>query len=323
MRRREFITLLGGTAVAWPLASRAQQANRQMRVGLLSVAGTFSNSLFQAFVQEMQRLGYDDARVSYEFRSAAGDVTRLSRLAAELVGLPVDIIVTDGTPAARAAKEATTQVPIVVATVGDAIASGIVVNLARPGGNITGFSLLSLELSSKRLELLREMVPAVRRIGVLWSQANSPLQFTATQAAARVFDIAIESGEAQNADAIAGTIDSVAGRGATGLLVLPDALFWNERKTILARATALRLPAVYPEREYADDGGLIAYGPSVAENFRRAAGYVDRILRGAKPAELPVQQPSKFQLIVNTKSAKAIGLELPSTLLGRADEVIE
>lgn len=323
MRRREFIILLGGMAAAWPLASLAQQANRQVRVGLLSVAGTFSNSVFQAFVQEMQRLGYDDARVSYEFRSAAGDVTRLPRLATELVGIPVDVIVTDGTPAARAAKEATTQVPIVMATVGDAIASGIVGNLARPGGNITGFSLLSLDLSSKRLGLLKEVVPAVRRIGVLWSQANSPLQFAATQTAARALDIAIESGEARNADAIASTIDGLASRGAAALLVLPEALFWNQRKTIVARATAHRLAGVYPEREYADDGGLIAYGPSVAENFRRAAGYVDRILKGAKPADLPVQQPSKFELIVSTKSAKAIGLEVPPTLLAAADEVIE
>ena len=294
-----------------------------MRVGLLSVAGTFSNSVFVAFLQEMRRLGYNDGRIAYEFRSAPDDVTRLPKLAAELVGLPVDVIVTDGTPAARAAKVATTQVPVVMATVGDAVASGIVGNLARPGGNITGFSLLSLDLSSKRLELLKEVVPAVRRIGVLWSRANSPLQFAATQTAARAFDIAIESGEVQNADAIATTVDDLAGRGAAGLLVLPDALFWNQRKTIIARATAHHLAGVYPEREYADDGGLIAYGPSVVENFRRAAGYVDRILKGERPADLPVQQPSKFELIVSSKAAKAIGLEVPPTLLAAADEVIE
>ena len=323
MRRREFITLIGSAAAALPFASRAQQADRKVRVGLLSVAGTFSNSVFVAFLQEMRRLGYNDGRIAYEFRSAPDDVTRLPKLAAELVGLPVDVIVTDGTPAARAAKEATTQVPVVMATVGDAVASGIVGNLARPGGNITGFSLLSLDLSSKRLELLKEVVPAVRRIGVLWSRANSPLQFAATQTAARAFDIAIESGEVQNADAIATTVDDLAGRGAAGLLVLPDALFWNQRKTIIARATAHHLAGVYPEREYADDGGLIAYGPSVVENFRRAAGYVDRILKGEWPADLPVQQPSKFELIVSSKAAKAIGLEVPPTLLAAADEVIE
>ena len=323
MRRREFITLIGSAAAALPFASRAQQADRKVRVGLLSVAGTFSNSVFVAFLQEMRRLGYNDGRIAYEFRSAPDDVTRLPKLAAELVGLPVDVIVTDGTLAARAAKEATTQVPVVMATVGDAVASGIVGNLARPGGNITGFSLLSLDLSSKRLELLKEVVPAVRRIGVLWSRANSPLQFAATQTAARAFDIAIESGEVQNADAIATTVDDLAGRGAAGLLVLPDALFWNQRKTIIARATAHHLAGVYPEREYADDGGLIAYGPSVVENFRRAAGYVDRILKGERPADLPVQQPSKFELIVSSKAAKAIGLEVPPTLLAAADEVIE
>ncbi len=323
MRRREFITLIGSAAAALPFASRAQQADRKVRVGLLSVAGTFSNSVFLAFLQEMRRLGYNDGRIAYEFRSAPDNVTRLPKLAAELVGLPVDVIVTDGTPAARAAKEATTQVPVVMATVGDAVASGIVGNLARPGGNITGFSLLSLDLSSKRLELLKEVVPAVRRIGVLWSRANSPLQFAATQTAARAFDIAIELGEVQNADAIATTVDDLAGRGAAGLLVLPDALFWNQRKTIIARATAHHLAGVYPEREYADDGGLIAYGPSVVENFRRAAGYVDRILKGERPADLPVQQPSKFELIVSSKAAKAIGLEVPPTLLAAADEVIE
>jgi putative tryptophan/tyrosine transport system substrate-binding protein len=323
IKRRKFITLLGGAAVAWPLAARAQQAARQVRVGLLSTAGTFSNSVFEAFHQEMRRLGYADTRVAYEFRSAGGDFTRLPTLASELAGMPIDVILTDGTPAARAAKEATTQVPIVMATVGDPIASGIVDNLARPGGNITGFTLLSLELSSKRLELLKEIVPAVRRVGVLWTPVNSPLQFAATQAAARVLDIAIESGEVQNPDAIAGGIDSLAGRGATALVVLPDALFWNQRKTVLARAAAHRLAAIYPEREYVDDGGLIAYGPNVAENFRRAAGYVDRILKGVKPADLPVQQPTKFELIISMKSAKAIGLSIPPALPLRADEVIE
>ena len=322
MRRREFIALVGG-AVALPLAARAQQAARQVHVGLLSTAGTFSNSVFQAFLHEMRRLGYDDTRVAYEFRSAGGDVTRLPTLAAELTAMPIDVIVTDGTPAARAAKEATTQVPIVMATVGDPIASGVVGNLARPGGNITGFTLLSLELSSKWLALLKEVVPAVRRIGVLWSRANSPLQFAATQAAARALDVAIESGEVQNPEAIASTIDGLAGRGATALVVLPEALFWNQRKTVLARAAAHRLAAIYPEREYVDDGGLIAFGPNVPENFRRAAGYVDRILKGAKPADLPVQQPAKFELIISMKSAKAIGLDVSPSLLSRADEVIE
>ena len=315
--------LIGGAAAALPFASRAQQAERKARVGLLSVAGTFSNSVFVAFLQEMRRLGYNDGQIAYEFRSAPDDVTRLPTLAAELTGMPVDVIVTDGTPAARAAKEATTQIPIVMATVGDAVASGIVGNLARPGANITGFSLLSLDLSSKRLALLKEAVPAVRRIGVLWSRVDSPLQFAATQTAARAYDIAVESGEVQNADAITPTVDDLAGRGAAGLLVLPNALFWNQRKIITARATAHHLAGVYPEREYADDGGLIAYGPSVVENFRRAAGYVDRILKGEKPANLPVQQPSKFELVVSSRAAKAIGLEVPSTLLAAADEVIE
>jgi putative ABC transport system substrate-binding protein len=321
--RREFITILGGAAAAWPLAARAQQGGRLVRIGLLSTAGTFSNSLFEAFRQEMRRLGYADTRVAYEFRSAGGDFSRLPALAAELVGMPVNVIVTGGDQAAHAAKEATTQVPIVMATVGDPIAAAIVNSLARPGGNITGFAMLPLELSSKRLELLREIVPAAHRVGVLWNPESSLPEFAATQAAARVLDITIDSGEARNPGAIADAINGLALRGAAALVVLPDALFWNQRKTVLDRAAAHRLAAIYPEREYVEDGGLIAYGPSVAENFRSAAGYVDRILKGAKPADLPIQQPTRFELIISMKSAKAFGLSIPPALPLRADEVIE
>jgi putative tryptophan/tyrosine transport system substrate-binding protein len=322
MRRREFIAGIGGAA-AWPLVVRAQDVP-QIRVGLLSVAGTFSNSLFEAFHQEMRSLGYPDARVAYEFRSAGGDLTRLPALAAELVAMPVDVIVTDGPPAARAMKDVTTQVPVVMATVGDPIATGLVDNMARPGGNLTGFTLLGPELSSKRVELLKEIVPTVRCVGVLWGGAAATTgAFEATQAAARDLHIIIESEEVQNADAIAAGIDDLVSRSASVLVVLPDALFWNQRKLVIARAATRRLPAIYPEREYVDDGGLIAYGPSVADNFRRAAGYVDRILQGAKPADLPVQQPAKFEMVINLNAAKALGLEVPPSLLARADEVIE
>ena len=322
MKRRKFIAGLG-SAAAWPMVARAQDV-RQIRVGLLLVAGTFSNSLFEAFHQEMRKLGYADARVAYEFRSAGDDLTRLHALAAELVGTPVDVIVTDGPPAALAIKEVTTQVPVVMAVIGDPIVLGLVDNMARPGGNLTGFTLFGPELSSKRLELLKEIVPAVRRVGVLWSgAAGARPPFAATQAAARDLHIIIELEEVQNADGIAGGIDSLVSRGASALVVLPDALFWNQRKTVVARAVTGQLAAIYPERDYVDDGGLIAYGPSVADNFRRAADYVDRILRGAKPADLPVQQPAKFEMVVNLKTAKALGLTVPPTLIARADEVIE
>jgi putative tryptophan/tyrosine transport system substrate-binding protein len=322
VKRREFIAGLG-SAAAWPLVARAQDVP-QIRVGLLSVAGTFSNSLFEAFHKEMRSLGYPDARVAYEFRSAGGDLTRLPALAAELVGMPVDVIVTDGPPAARAMKDVTTQVPVVMATVGDPIATGLVDNMARPGGNLTGFTLLGPELSSKRVELLKEIVPAVRCVGVLWGGAAATTgAFEATQSAARDLHIIIESKEVKNADAIAGGIDDLVSRSASVLVVLPDALLWNQRKLVIARAATRRLPAIYPEREYVDDGGLIAYGPSVADNFRRAAGYVDRILQGAKPADLPVQQPAKFEMVINLKTAQALGLTVPPTLLARADEVIE
>jgi putative tryptophan/tyrosine transport system substrate-binding protein len=321
MRRREFIAGIGASA-AWALAARAQPAG-QFHVGLLSIAGVFSNSVFEAFRQEMRRLGYDEAHVTYEFRTAAGDAARLPGLIRELLGTPLDVIVTDGTPAALAVKAATTQVPVVMATVGDPVAQGIVSNLARPGGNITGFSLLSLELSSKRLELLKEIVPAVRRVGVLWNKDNKSMQFEATQAAAGALGVVIESEEAHSPDEIVTAIDSLVERGATAFVVLPDAMFWNQRKAVLVGAAAHRLVAVYPEREYVDDGGLLAYGPNIADNFRRTADYVDRILKGAKPADLPVQQPTKFELIVSVKSAKALGLTVPDTLLAQATEVIE
>jgi putative ABC transport system substrate-binding protein len=320
--RREFITVLGGAA-AWPVMARAQPPPPVV-VGMLSAAGDFHNSLFKVFRQELRKLGYIDGRnLAFEFRSADGDFPRLPKLAVELVRIPADVILTDGPPAAMAAKQATSTIPIVMATVGDPVAQGIVDSMARPSGNITGFSLSSLELSSKRLELLKDIFPAMNRVGVLWNPINSPAHFSATQEAGRRLGITIESAQSKSPDTIADAIDGMARQGASALIVLPDGLFWNHRKVVIGRAAAHGLPAIYPEREYADDGGLASYGPSVAENFRRAAGYIDRILKGTKPADLPIQQPTKFELVINLKTAKTLGLTVPNDVLVAADEVIE
>jgi putative ABC transport system substrate-binding protein len=322
--RRDFITLLGGAA-AWPLVARAQQpAKSRVIIGVLSTAGNPSSVLFEAFRHELTRLGHIEGQtVITEFRSAHGDFSQVAVLAAELVRIPVDVIVTDGGRAAAAAKHATSVIPIVMATVGDAVAEGIVDNLARPSGNITGFTMLTMELSAKRLELLAEMVPGARRVGVLWNPLNSASQYAVTEEAARSLSLTLEPGKAQSRAAISEALGNLSRRNVSALIVLPDALFWNDRVAVVIHATAARLPGMFPEREYIDVGGLFAYGPRVAENFRRAAGYVDRIIKGAKPADLPLEQPSKFELIINLNTAKALGLTVPPMLLARADEVIE
>jgi putative ABC transport system substrate-binding protein len=329
MKRREFITLLGSAAAAWPLAARAQQPSRPVRIGLLTSGGDLAVSTFDALRQELNRLGYVEGRTAVlEFRSAGGDhdPARILSLAAELVRLPVDIIVTEGTQASLAAKQATSTVPIVMAVVGDPVATGLVSNLARPGGNITGFTVLAPELGTKRLDLLREAVPGLKRVGVLWnpgSAANGRLQVDAIEAAARTLDIAAEIGGADHRDTIPIALNSLAERGVSALMVIADSVFFTAHRLIVELAIEKRLPGVYPDRPFAFAGGLLFYGPDVVENFRRSARYVDRILKGTRAGELPVEQPAKFELIVNMKAAKAIGLDVPPMLLARADEVIE
>jgi ABC-type uncharacterized transport system substrate-binding protein len=324
MRRREFITLIGGAAAAWPLAARAQQTERVRRIGVLTMAGTLESALVRAFREELRHLGHvEGGTIALEFHSGGGDPVLVSNLAIKLVRSSVEVIVTDGIVTSRAAKEATSTIPIVMATVGDPIASGLVKSLARPDGNLTGFTLYTVELSGKRLEVLREAFPHVRRIGLLWNPLHSGPQFEATKQAAATLGLAVESEPVQSQNALSRALVNIVGRNISALVVLPDALFWNERRIIVDRAKSERLPAIFPEREYVDAGGVLAYGPSVIDNFRRAAGYVDRILKGASPAELPVQQPTKFELTINLKTAKALGLEVPPTLLARADEVIE
>ncbi len=319
------IALEALVAGALPIAT-AQQPAKVFRIGILSPAGSPSTKAFDALREGLRELGYiDGANITIEYRLAAGDYGRLPAMAAELVRLPVDLIVVDTQKSARAAQEATRTIPIVAATAGaDPVAAGLAASLAHPGGNLTGFSGGDKELSGKRVQLLKEAFPAVSRIGALWNPTApliSPLQ--ATEEAARALGLQLRLIAIAASGEIAAGFEAAVGGGAEALVVLPDAMFWNERGRIVALAAQHRLPAMYEEREYANDGGLISYGRNVSENFRQAAGYVDKILKGAKPADLPIQQPTRFELVVNLKTAGTLGLAIPPSILARADEVIE
>jgi putative tryptophan/tyrosine transport system substrate-binding protein len=327
MKRREFITLVGGATAAWPLKAMAQQAPGLARVGLLAFGQELDGPLVRVFRDEMQKLGQAEGQ-SYmlEFRSARGDPGRLRSAAAELAQMRVDVIVTDSGAASIAAKKATATVPIVMGVISDPIELGLVASLARPGGNVTGFSIISPQLGTKRLALLKEAVPEARLVGVLVnpaSGATGPQQLAPINDAATVLGIGLAVGEASSADTIPDAIDRLIARRIMALMVVGDAVFFAQRKLIVERANASRLPAIYPEREFAEAGGLLAYGPNIPENFRRAAGYVTRILRGEKAGELPVEQPAKFELVINLRTAKSIGFVFPPALPLLADEVIE
>jgi putative ABC transport system substrate-binding protein len=328
MIRREFITLLGGGAAAWPFSVRAQPAAPPARVGLLAFGHQeLANPLFDAFRNEMRKLGHIDGRTYLlEFRSARGDPDRLQSAAAELVKIPVDVIVTDSGAASIAAKRATASIPIVMGVVSDPIGLGLVASLARPGGNVTGFSIVSPELGTKRLSLLKEAVPQTKVVGILLNPA-SPItgaqQLAPIKDAAAALGVELVVGEAQTPDSISAAIDRLVAGHISALMVVADAVFFTHRKLIVDRAAAKRLPGIYPEREYAEAGGLMAYGPNVPDNLRRAASYVARILKGEKAGDLPVEQPVKFEMVINLKTAKASGLDLAATVLARADEVIE
>jgi putative ABC transport system substrate-binding protein len=272
----------------------------------------------------MRALGYRE--VSVEVRAAAGQMDRLAALAAELVALDVEVIVTDGGPAAVAAKQATARIPVVIgATAGDVVQQGLVMSLARPGTNVTGFTLSTgVELYGKRLELLREAVPTLSRVAVLWNPRNefSRPALGALEKAAKALGIRLDVVETRDAEEIERAFGGASRSRATAMLTIADAFLWSQRARLVALAARHRLPSMFPEEEFVEAGGLMAYGPYVPDNFRRAAGYVDKILKGAKPADLPVEQPTKYKLVVNLKTAKTLGLTIPQSLLGRADEVI-
>jgi ABC-type uncharacterized transport system substrate-binding protein len=327
MRRREFISLLGGAAAAWPLAARAQQPAKVARIGFLgnSTAALEAN-LVGPFRDGLRELGYEEGRdIVIEYRWADGRYERFPALIAELIALKVDAIVTAGTPASLAVKKATTTIPLVMVAVGDPVATGLVASLARPGGNITGLTSISVEMEGKRLELLREVVPKVSHIAVLWNAA-SPIQVIEegeVRAAARVLGIKMLSLGVRTREEIDDALATIIRERPDALLVLADRLFLHHRTRIMDFAAQERLPGVHAYRELVEAGGLMSYGPSYADMHRRAAAYVDKILKGAKPADLPVERPVKFELVVNLKAAKALGLTIPPSVIFRADEIIE
>jgi putative tryptophan/tyrosine transport system substrate-binding protein len=329
MRRREVMSLLGGVA-AWPLVARAQQSEKKYVIGMFSVSGgnTFANGrqLNEVFLKGLEELGWIEGRnIVLVQRYAENRLERLPELAADLVRLNVDIIAAGGTLAPLAAKRATTTIPIVMLAAGDPLGSGLVASLARPGGNVTGMSLMIPDLGGKRLELLKEVLPRVARVTVLWNAANPyPTRvFKEMQTVAPTVGIELISVEVRGPDDFDGALEAIRRLRPDALVVVEDPLTLSNIKRFPEFVASQRLPALYGVREFVDAGGLISYGPNIADLFRRSAYYIDKILKGAKPADLPVQQPTKFEMLINLKAAKALGLDIPPTMIARADEVIE
>jgi putative tryptophan/tyrosine transport system substrate-binding protein len=327
MRRREFITLLGGAA-AWPLAAHAQQAHRIRRVGVLmhlAADDPEGQARHAAFVQGLQQAGWSAGRkVRIDTRWGTSEADR-RRYAAELVALAPDVILASNTTATLALQAATGTVPIVFANVTDPVAAGFVESLARPGGNATGFTLFEYGISAKWLELLKEIAPGVTQAAVIREGTNPAGigQFAAIQSVAPSHGVQVSPVVVRDGSEIERAVGTLARSPNSGLIVTASGLRESDGHLIVTLAARFRLPAVYPFRFFVTDGGLICYGPHSTEEYRRAAGYVDRILKGEKPADLPVQAPTKYELVINLKTAKAFGLDVPPTLLARADEVIE
>jgi putative ABC transport system substrate-binding protein len=325
--RRVFVTALGMSLVAVPGRVLAQQVPTVPRVGyLFSVSPSAGRQLWEACRQGLRDLGYAEGRnIVLEPRWAEGHHERLPKLAADLVRLKVDVIVSAATPASRAAKAATSSVPIVFVAVAEPMKAGLVASIARPGGNVTGVSLLTPELSGKRLQLLADVLPGVRRVTVLSNPDNLThvVFLEETRGVAQAMGIEVQLLEARRLDEIEQALGPRAGKAATALIVFDDPVIWSHRKRIVALAAERRLAVMYGYRDFVDDGGLMSYGPDRVDVYRRTATYVDKILKGARPGDLPVEQPTKFELVVNLKTAKAHGLTMPPALLQRADHVIE
>jgi putative ABC transport system substrate-binding protein len=324
--RREFITLLGGAAAAWPLAARAQQPAKLPTIGLWGpTTPSVGSQRAAAFVQRLRELGWIEGRtVAIEYRWAGGRDERAAEIAAEFVRLKVDVIVAQGTPSVIAAKQATSVIPIVFAAVGDPVDSGLVASLSRPGGNVTGLSTQQTDTATKRIELFREMVPSLHRLAIMGNVGNPAvvLDMREVQATARMLGLDIITLEIRRGEDIVPAFEALKGR-ADALYVCGDPLVFTNRIRVNTLAQGARLPTIYLLGEYVEAGGLMSYGPSVPDLYRRAANYVDKILRGAKPADIPVEQPTKFDLVINLTTAKALGLNIPEGFLLRADEVIE
>jgi putative ABC transport system substrate-binding protein len=325
MRRREFIMLLGGGAATWPLAAQAQQAVRLPTIGFLGASTSSAwNNWAAAFVRRLGELGWIEGRtVAIEYRWAEGRGERYTDIAAEFVRLKVDVIVTVGS-AVVAAKQATSVIPIVFAVAVDPVGAGLVASLARPGGNVTGLSMQATDLAGKRLELLLEALPGLRKLAIMGNAgyAGSVVEIGEIRAVAGKLGLGVDVLEIRRAEDIAPAFGTLTSE-TQALYVCGDALVTANRARVSTLALGARLPTIYPDRAFLEAGGLMAYGANNADLFRRAADYVDKILRGAKPGELPVEQPTKFEFVINLVAAKALGLKLSPMLLARADEVIE
>jgi putative tryptophan/tyrosine transport system substrate-binding protein len=330
MRRRDFIALIGGAGLGWPLAARAQQAERARRIGVLMARkpdDPQGQKQFAALRQGLLELGWSEGKTLHiETRWTVADAAEALKFAQELIGLKAEVLVANGTPSLVAARQATSTIPTVFVSVADPVGQGFVPSLARPGGNVTGFSAEEAGMGGKWLELLKELAPRATRIAVIYNPQTAPyapMFFPTMQAAAPKMAIALSMSPVHAAADLERVIVDVAREQGGGLIVVPDSFIFGQRQRITALAAKYRLPAMYPLGIFISDGGLVAYGIDRIDMFHRAADYVDRILRGASPVELPVQGPTKFELAINLKTAKALGLNVPSSMLLSADEVIE
>lgn len=326
--RRKLLVALGAGALAAPLASFAQlQPGKVARIGFLgNSTAAFEANLIGPFRQGLRDLGYVEGRnILIEYRWAEGEYERFPALIAELIALKVDVIVTAGTPATLAVKKATTSVPLVMVAVGDPVGTGIVASLARPGGNITGLTSISPELEGKRLELLKEVTPKLSHVAILWNPINAfhVIEMKEAQSAAAALQMKVLPLAARTPEELDGAFAAISRERPGALLVLADRMFLHHRTRIMDFAAQHRLPGVYAHRELVEAGGLMSFGPSYAGMHMRAATYVDKILKGTSPADLPIEQPTKFVLVINLKTAKAFGIKIPNSVLLRADEVIQ
>ena len=328
MKRRDFITLLGSAAAAWPLAARAQQGERIRRIGVLqaiSESDPEAHLRKAAFVGGLQKLGWTEGtHVTIDYRWAGADADRIRLYATEITGMRPDVIWTSGALPLLPLKRATRTIPIVFTQVYDPVGSGFVASLTRPGGNITGFTLGEFSMGGKMLEVLKEVVPQVSRVAVILNlQPPHVAMWRAVEAMAQSFGVSLTATDVQDPAEIERAIEAFAREPNGGLIVLPGPITVNHREVIIALAARHRLPAAYPFRFFVTSGGLVSYGADPFDQSRQAAAYVDRILKGEKPEDLPIQQPTKFEFVINLKTAKALGVTIPQTLLARADEVIE
>jgi ABC-type uncharacterized transport system substrate-binding protein len=331
MKRREFISLIGGAAAAWPLAARAQEPGRVRRVGVLFAffeSDPESQARIAAFQQELESLGWRDGHnIQIDYRWANGDAERFRAFAAELVAARPDVLLGHASPGAEALARATRTTPIIFAVVSDPVGSGLAASLSEPGRNATGFTNFATSTGAKWVEFLKALSPRLARVALLFNPATAPgrgsTYLQSVEAAAESFGIDSTHATVSNAAQIEDAIATLSRRPNSALIVMPDVFLTNNRELITALATRHALPAIYPFRYFAEGGGLISYGIDLSDIFRRAAGYVDKVLRGTVPSSLPIQHPDKFELVINLKTARALGVEVPRILLARADKVIE